>query len=98
MKRLCSLAICIVGLSAGLNAQAAKTYKARLSPVPMDASMAATVSGVGSVTATLSGNKLTLAGSFDGLKSPATIAQIHQAKPGIRGPVVPGFDLKVTPN
>ena len=48
------------------------------------------------MTATLSGNKLTVDGTFDGLKSPATIAQIHQAQRGIRGPVV--FDLKVTPN
>ena len=79
-------------------AQGGKTYKARLAPVPMDGSMAATVSGLGSINATLVGNKLTVAGSFDGLKSPATIAQIHQAKPGVRGPVVAGFDLKVTPN
>ena len=77
-------------------AQSAKTYKVRLAPVPMDASMAATVSGLGSATATLNGNALTVAGSFDGLKSPATIAQLHQAPRGIRGPVV--ADLKVTPN
>jgi len=93
----------VIGVSAllltgTLVAQGGKTYKARLAPVPMDGSMAAIVSGLGSITATLVGNKLTLAGSFDGLKSAATIAQIHQAKPGIRGPVVTGFDLKVTPN
>ena len=62
----------------------------------MDASMAATVSGLGSVTATLSANKLTINGTFEGLRSPATIAQIHKAKRGIRGPVV--FDLKVAPD
>src|SRR6266851_4779642 len=59
----------------------------------MDASMAATVSGLGSVTATLAASKLTIAGTFDGLKSPATIAQVHKAQRGIRGPAV--FDLKV---
>lgn len=74
-------------------AQSGKTYKARLSPVPMDASMAATVSGLGSATATLNGSKLTITGTFDGLRSPATIAQVHKAQPGVRGPVA--FDLKV---
>src|SRR5258706_11201935 len=82
--------VCLA-LSAG--AQSGKSYKARLSPVPMDASMAATVSGLGSVTATLAASKLTIAGTFDGLKSPATIAQVHKAQRGIRGPAV--FDLKV---
>ena len=83
--------VCLV-LPAG--AQSGKIYKTRLSPVPLDASMAATVSGLGSVTATLAANKLTITGTFDGLKSPATIAQIHKAQRGIRGPAV--FDLKVT--
>lgn len=77
-------------------AQSVKTYKARLSPVPLDAQLSQVVSGLGSATATLAGNTLTVNGTFDGLKSPATIAQIHQAQPGVRGPVV--FDLKVTPN
>jgi hypothetical protein len=78
------------------SAQGSKTYKARLSPVPLDAQLSQVVSGLGSATATLSGNTLTVNGTFDGLKSPATIAQIHQAQPGVRGPVV--FDLKVSPN
>jgi hypothetical protein len=94
VSALCAGAVALGGAS--LTAQAGKTYKVRLAPVPMDASMAATVSGLGSATATLNGTTLTVAGSFDGLKSPATIAQIHQAPRGIRGPVV--FDLKVTPN
>jgi hypothetical protein len=92
-------AICaalLIGLGSPAGAQSARTYKARLAPVPMDATMAATVSGLGSVTATLSGNKLTISGTFDGLKSPATIAQVHKAQRGIRGPAV--FDLKVVAN
>jgi len=88
------IAFWLGAVSAG--AQSGKTYKARLSPVPMDASMAATVSGLGSATATLTGTTLTVTGTFDGLKSTATIAQIHRAQRGVRGPVV--FDLKVTPN
>jgi hypothetical protein len=89
---ICAALFIWLGLPAA--AQNGKIYKARLAPVPMDATMAATVSGLGSVTATLNANKLTISGAFDGLKSPATIAQVHKARPGIRGPVV--FDLKVT--
>jgi hypothetical protein len=90
----CGAVVAALAISAA--AQGSKNYKARLAPVPMDASMAATVSGLGSATATLTGTTLTVNGTFDGLKSPATIAQIHKAQRGVRGPVV--FDLKVTPN
>ena len=76
-------------------AQGSKAYKARLSPVPVDLTMVPTVAGVGSVTAVLTGNKLTISGTFDGLKSPATIAQVHKGPiAGVRGPVV--FDLTVS--
>jgi hypothetical protein len=68
-------------------AQGGKSFKARLAPVPMDLTMAATVAGSGSLTASLSGSKLTIAGNFDGLKSPATIAQLHRSPAmGVRGP------------
>jgi hypothetical protein len=99
MTRTTLLATCaaLLAMSAiSVSAQGTKTYKARLAPVPMDASMAATVSGLGSATATLTGTTLTVSGTFDGLKSPATIAQIRKAQRGVRGPVL--FDLKVTPN
>jgi CHRD domain-containing protein len=78
-----------------LTAQAPKTFKGRIAPVPIDVSMQATVAGTGSVTATLAGTKLTINGTFDGLKSPATIAQIHRSPVrGVHGPAV--FDLTVT--
>ena len=98
MKRMVVSAVCALAVAAAVSvaAQTAKVYKVRLSPVPLDATLAQTVSGLGSATATLSGTTLTFAGTFDGLKSPATIAQLHQAPRGIRGPVV--ADLKVTPN
>jgi hypothetical protein len=86
----------VAALAISVAAQGGKTYKARLAPVPLDAQLLQVVSGLGSATATLSGTTLTVNGTFEGLKSPATIAQIHQAPRGIRGPVV--FDLKVTPN
>jgi hypothetical protein len=74
--------------------QAAKTYRTRLAPVPVPAFNPAVV-GSGTVTATVTGTKLTINGSFDGLNTPATVARIHKSpKPGIRGPVL--FDLTVT--
>jgi CHRD domain len=80
-----------------LTAQTPKTFKGRLAPVPIDVSMQATIAGTGAVTATLSGAKLSIAGTFDGLKSPATTAQVHKSPVrGVRGPVV--FDLVVTRN
>jgi hypothetical protein len=75
--------------------QAPSTFKVRLSPVPMDAAMRTTVAGLGNATATLQGTKLTVTGSFDGLKSPATIAQIHTSvAAGVRGPAI--LDLTVS--
>ena len=76
-------------VAAGLVAQQPKTYRARLSPVPIDVSMQANVAGTGSMTASLAGNKLTLNGTFEGLRGPATIAQLHKSPTrGMRGPVV----------
>jgi hypothetical protein len=78
-----------------LTAQAPKTFKGRIAPVPIDISMQATIAGTGSVTAVLTGAKVSVTGAFEGLKSPATIAQVHKSPVrGVRGPVV--FDLAVT--
>jgi hypothetical protein len=72
-----------------VSAQQAKTYRARLAPVPIDVSMQATVAGSGTVSATLTGTKLAITGSFEGLKSPATTAQLHKGPVrGVRGPAV----------
>jgi hypothetical protein len=75
-------------------AQGQETFKGRLSPVAMDATMKANVAGSGSVSAVLSGTKLTITGSFDGMRSPATVAQLHQGiATGVRGPAI--LDLTV---
>jgi hypothetical protein len=79
----------------GVTAQQAKTYRGRLSTVPIDVAMQATVAGTGTVSGVLNSNKLTITGSFEGLRSPATIAQLHKGPVrGVRGPVV--ADLTVT--
>ncbi len=86
--------IALIGVAA-LTAQQPSTFKARLSPVPIDVSMQATIAGSGSVSAVLTGTTLAVTGTFDGLKSPATIAQIHKGPVrGVRGPNV--FDLTVS--
>lgn len=78
----------------GTAADNGNTYKTRLSVVPIDFAMQATVAGQGAVTATLNGNKLTVTGSAEGLRSPATVAHIHRGQPGIPGPAI--LDLTVT--
>jgi hypothetical protein len=78
------------------NAPAGETFKARLSPVPIDATMMSTVAGSGALTATLAGKQLTITGTFEGLRSPATTAQIHRGIKGIRGPVLLDLDLTIS--
>lgn len=57
--------------------------------------MKANIAGSGSVTATLNGSKFTVSGTFEGLKSNATAAHIHQGSaPGVRGG--PALTLTVT--
>lgn len=94
MRQLLVLALfgaCLSGTGAGAQTQA-KAFRARLSPVPMDLAMAVNIAGSGSVAATVNGSKLTISGSFEGLKSPATIVNLHQGQRGVRGPVVVALD------
>lgn len=61
----------------------------------MDAAMKVNIAGSGSATAVLTGTKLNIAGTFDGLLSPATTAQIHRGSAtGVRGPAI--LDLKIS--
>jgi len=81
---------------AAQNAPSAEAFKAHLSPVPINLSMMSTIAGNGSLTATLQGKQLTIQGTFEGLRSPATTAQIHRGPKGIPGPAIAGLDLTVT--
>jgi DNA-binding transcriptional regulator YdaS (Cro superfamily) len=86
-------AVVWVGISAG--AQGVNKFKARLSWMPIDATTAPTIAGAGSATAELSGSRLTVTGTFEGLRSPATMAQLHNSvKTGVSGPVI--SDLTIT--
>jgi hypothetical protein len=78
-----------------LAAQAGDKYNARLMWVPIAGTERANVTGKGAVTATLSGTRLTIAGSFDGLAAPATVARLHRGvAKGARGPAL--ADLTIT--
>ena len=75
-------------------AQSPETFKTRLSVVALDAAMKSTVAGVGMSSATLTGAKFVVTGTFEGLKSNATVAHIHQGSmTGVRGPKV--LDLTI---
>ena len=64
-------------------------YRARLSVVPIDITMQSTIAGSGSATATLKGGTLTIAGTFSGLKTAATVARLHRGpKTAMRGPAI----------
>jgi hypothetical protein len=89
MSLLAALLFFIAQTTSGQGA----AFKARLSPMPVETSTAASIKGSGSVVGTLSGSTLTISGTFEGMKSPATLAQIHMGVRGVRGPVE--FDLDV---
>jgi hypothetical protein len=66
-----------------------RQYRARLSPVPLDVAMQATIAGSGAVTATLNGSTLTLHGTYKDLKSAATEVRLHRGpKTAMRGPAI----------
>jgi hypothetical protein len=94
--------IAILAISAVALAQAPQVYKAQLRIVPIanaagraNIDESATVFATANVTGTLAGTRLTVNGSFEGFKNPASIAQIRTGPSlGVRGPVV--FELTVT--
>jgi CHRD domain-containing protein len=92
MRRLYMLLVACAGLlvlAASVASQTTERYRVRLTTVPMDGGMRNTVAGTGSGSATLAGTKLSITGTFDGLKSPATSAQLHSGVArGVRGNAV----------
>ena len=95
-RRFLLLAACLVAASVAPAGAQSRQYRARLSPVPLDVAMQATISGAGVVTATLNGSTLTVTGTFTGLKTGSTVARVHRSpRTAMRG--TPIGDLKVTP-
>lgn len=93
---LAAALLSLASAGAAQKAQTTEAFKARLSPVPINISMMSTIAGTGSLTATLTGKRLTIQGAFEGLHSPATTAQFHRGPKGIPGPVIPNLELAVT--
>lgn len=90
-RRLAVAVSAAMGLLAFLISPAAaqtRTFAGRLSPVPITVAEHGTVAGQGSLTATLADNRLTIEGTFEGLRSPATLGRLHIAPRGLRGPAV----------
>jgi hypothetical protein len=88
-KRTLLVAAPAILLAVSLAAQNKETFKTRLSATPADARTRAALAGSGAASATLTGTKLTVTGSFDGLVSPATSASLHSAvAAGVRGPAI----------
>ena len=79
-----------------LTAQATEKFTARLGWVPTAGpNDRVNVTGKGAATGTLSGRKLTINGTFEGLAAPATIARLHQGvAKGARGAAI--SDLMVS--
>ena len=79
-----------VASAAPLTAQGTEKFTARLGWVPTaGANDRVNVTGKGTATGTLSGRKLTIAGSFEGLAAPATVARLHQGvAKGARGAAI----------
>lgn len=94
MNRVVFAAAAAAALGISVAAQTPQ-YRARLSVVPLDVAMQASIAGSGSATATLKGATLAITGTFKGLKSDATIARVHRGpKTAMRGPAI--GDLTVT--
>jgi hypothetical protein len=89
LRALGSSAVVAVCLAQAAQAQpvTATVFTARLTPVPVETSTSASIKGSGLVTATLDGSRLSVNGTFTGMKSAATLAQVHFGPKGVRGPV-----------
>ena len=78
-RHVASFAVAALAVVAAATALAAAdaTFTASLGWVPIGGAERADVAGEGKVTATLSGSKLSVTGSFDGLPAKATAAKLH---------------------
>jgi hypothetical protein len=88
MKRIMAAAAIVLALAVTASGQP-QQYRARLSLMPLDVAMQATMAGSGAVIATLKGTTLTINGTFSGLKTAATAARVHRGpKTAMRGPAI----------
>ena len=88
--RTAALAVASLVLAGAVSAQTGDKYTVRLGMVPAaNANQQGLVTGKGSATAVLAGNRLTINGSFEGLPAPATAARVHYGiAKGARGKAI----------
>lgn len=86
--------MCVVALLAIAPARAAD-FETRLSPSPLTDGTRINITGEGRAEASLDGRKLSVSGTFHGLVSPATTAELYDGL-GIAIPGPKAFDLTVT--
>jgi hypothetical protein len=92
---LLAAAVAAIAVIPAHGAQMQENFKTRLSPVPIDAQLAPVITGRGSVAAVLEGNRLTVTGTFEGMRSAATEAHLYRSRmTGVRGVVI--HDLTVS--
>jgi hypothetical protein len=84
------LFVALAAANVSIAAQAGDKYSIRFGRVPVaNAREGENVTGRGTATATITGNRLSINGSFEGLASPATLARLHRGvAKGARGPVL----------
>jgi hypothetical protein len=91
---LASLALVAAALAGpAVTAQARDAYKARLSPLGVTGATVNTITGVGSITATLVGTSLSVEGTFEGLTGNATEANVRRGPKGIPGPSIANLEV-----
>ncbi|HTS48245.1 MAG TPA: CHRD domain-containing protein [Bryobacteraceae bacterium] len=96
--KLCLVPLGVLAAVSILAAQTQQTFKARLSPVPIDAQLAPVITGHGMVSAVLTGSKLAVTGTFEGMHSPATAAHLHESKmTGVRGVMIHELTVSKSP-
>jgi hypothetical protein len=80
----------LVASAGPLAAQSGEKFAARLSAVPIAGpNNRGDVTGKGTATGTLTGRKLSITGTFEGLPASATIARLHQGiAKGARGAAI----------
>ena len=89
MQRCLIAGFVVLAVVCALPAQTQQTFKARLSPVAVDAQLVSVITGHGAVSAVLAGTKLTVTGTFEGMHSEATVAHLHLSKAtGVPGPPI----------
>jgi hypothetical protein len=85
------LLACAAGVALAQNTQ---VFTVRLTPMPLDVEIRDRITGSGTASAVLDGERLAVTGSFSGLQGPATAARLHSGlATGIRGPAVLELDV-----